>query len=160
VHHAVASACLAVQCAYVSLVCGSSSLRPSMAVTEHQINGIACTSCYADCRCYSSSEVSEKGCVWCCQGRSHPRWSHSSEGTKRSPHSRPPHWPHYQHRFTLCIYTPKLVSLPSEVTRPETHGGVVQRVKVREYRTCCHGVLPGAICRASAEVCHLFWEFF
>jgi hypothetical protein len=37
---------------------------------------------------------------------------------------------------------------------------VVQRVKVREYRTCCHGVLPGAICRASAEVCHLFWEFF
>jgi hypothetical protein len=72
VHHAVASACLAVQCAYVSLVCGSSSLRPPMAVTEHQVNGIACTSCYADCRCYNSSDLSEKGCVWCCQGRSHP----------------------------------------------------------------------------------------
>jgi hypothetical protein len=121
-----------------------------MAVTEHQSNGIACTSCYADCRCYSSSGVSEIGCVWCYQGRSHPRWSHSSEDTKRSPHSRPPHWSHYQHLFTWCIYTLKLVSLPSEVTRPETHGGVVQRVKVREYRTCCHGVLPGA-CRASDE---------
>jgi hypothetical protein len=137
------SACLAGQRACVSMIYRSSSPRdPSMAVTEHQSKLRTWSSCCVDCRFYSGSGVSGKKPWWCCHASGHRSRSHPSEDTSPSPCSRRSRWPYYQQTHLWCIYTLKVVSLPSEVTRPETHGGVVQWVKVRDTGPAATDLLP------------------